>query len=117
MAKRALYLLREWLIEPKFDRTLSFVHDLAAVELGETVHVSKNLNIPFAQLKCTELATKDACTTMNGTTTETMTVPSKSSSLGQAIHTLKPPLSTSDSKTAAKQAQKEADGDLRSTAS
>ena len=41
MAKRALYLLREWLIEPKFDRTLSFVHDLAAVELGETYRYSQ----------------------------------------------------------------------------
>ena|SRR5215469_2465756 len=81
------------------------------------VHVSNNLHIPFAQLKCTELATKAACTTMNGTTTVTMAVPSKSSSLGQAIHTLKPSLSTSDSTTAAKQAQKEADGDIRATAS
>jgi hypothetical protein len=76
------------------------------------VHVSHNLGIPFAQLKCTELATKDACTTMNGTTTVTMTVPSKSSSLGQAIHTLKPSLSASDSESAAKQAKKKASADL-----
>ena len=81
------------------------------------VHVSHNLGIPFAQLKCTELATKDACTTTNGTTTETMTVPSKSSSLGQAIHTLKPSLSASDSQSAAKQAKKNASADLNGAAS
>src|SRR5262252_1459203 len=46
------------------------------------VHVSHNLGIPFAQLKCTELATADAC--------PGMTVPSKASHLGPAIQTLKP---------------------------
>lgn len=81
------------------------------------VHVSHNLGISFASLKCTELATKDACTTMTGTTTVTMTVPSKSSSLGQAIHTLRPAWTASESKTVAKQAQREADGDIRDTAS
>lgn len=81
------------------------------------VHVSHNLGISFASLKCTELATKDACTTMNGTTTVTMTVSSKSSSLGQAIHTLRPAWTASDSKMAAKQAQRDADGDIRDTAS
>jgi hypothetical protein len=81
------------------------------------VHVSHNLGIPFAQLKCTELATKDACTTMNGTTSATMTVPSKSSSLGQAIHTLKPSLSASDSESAAKQAKKNASADMHGAAS
>jgi hypothetical protein len=73
------------------------------------VHVSNNLGIPFDELKCTELATKDAC--------GTMAIPAKSSSLGQAIHTIKPTLSSSDSKSAAKQAQKQADGDIRSTES
>jgi len=73
------------------------------------VHVSNNLGIPFNQLKCTELATKDAC--------GTMAIPAKSSSLGQAIHTIKPTLSSSESKSAAKQAQKQADGDIRNTAS
>jgi hypothetical protein len=81
------------------------------------VHVSHNLGIPFAQLKCTELATKDACTTTNGTTTQTMPVPSKSSSLGQAIHTLKPSLSASDSDSAVKQAKKSATADLHGAAS
>jgi len=81
------------------------------------VHVSHNLGISFASLKCTELATKDACTTMAGTTTVTMTVPSKGSSLGRAIHTLRPAWTASDSKTAAKQAQTEADDDIRDTAS
>ena len=81
------------------------------------VHVSHNLDIPFDQLKCTELATKQACTITNGTTTQTLTVPSKGSSLGQAIQTQKPSMSSSESKSAAKQAQKQADGDIRSTAS
>lgn len=73
------------------------------------VHVSNNLSIPFATLKCTELATADAC--------PNMTVPSKSSSLGQAIHTLKPDMSSSDSKAAVKEANKQAKGDIRKTSS
>jgi hypothetical protein len=64
------------------------------------VHVSHNLGIPFAQLKCTELATTDAC--------PGMTVPAKGSHLGQAIQTLKPAMSAADSKSAAKEAEKEA---------
>ena len=71
--------------------------------LGQFVaalHVSHNLEIPFDQLKCTELATADAC--------GTMAVPSKGSHLGQAIQTLKPAMSSTDSKSAAKQAEKEA---------
>ena len=67
------------------------------------VHVSHNLGIPFDQLKCTELATADAC--------GTMTVPSKGSRLGQAIQTLKPTMSSAESKSAAKQAEKEASAD------
>lgn len=70
------------------------------------VHVSHNLDIPFAQLKCAELATTPAC--------PGMTVPSKSSHLGQAIQTLKPSMSSTDSKSAAKQAEKEASADTRS---
>ena len=69
------------------------------------VHVSHNLDIPFAQLKCTELATAAAC--------PNMTVPSKSSHLGQAIQTLKPTMSSADSKSAAKQAEKEASADTQ----
>lgn len=64
------------------------------------VHVSHNLGIPFAQLKCTELATADAC--------PGMTVPAKGSHLGQAIQTLKPAMTSADSKSAAKEAEKEA---------
>jgi hypothetical protein len=79
------------------------------------VHVSNNLDIPFAQLKCTELATKDACTTTNGTTTVTMTVPAKGSSLGGAIQTLKPSTTSSDAKAAVKEANKQAAGDIRNT--
>src|SRR6267154_792456 len=69
------------------------------------VHVSHNLGIPFDQLKCTELATADAC--------PGLTVPSKSSHLGQAIQTLKPTMSSTDSKSAAKQAEKEASADTQ----
>ncbi len=68
------------------------------------VHVSHNLGIPFDQLKCTELATTDAC--------PGMIVPAKGSHLGQAIHTLKPTMSSTDSKSAAQQAEKEASADL-----
>ena len=71
------------------------------------VHVSHNLGIPFDQLKCTELATKDAC--------GTLTIPAKGSSLGGAISTLKPTLSSSDTKAALKQAQKQASSDMSST--
>ena len=74
--------------------------------LGQFVaaaHVSHNLAIPFDQLKCTELATADAC--------PGMTVPLKGSHLGQAIQTLKPTMSSADSKSAAKQAEKEASAD------
>jgi hypothetical protein len=69
------------------------------------VHVSHNLGIPFDQLKCTELATPDAC--------GTMTVPSKGSHLGQAIQTLRPAMSSTDTKSAAKQAEKEASADTQ----
>lgn len=79
------------------------------------VHVSNNLDIPFAQLKCAELATKAACTTTNGTTTVTMTVPAKGSSLGGAIQTLKPSTTSSDAKAAVKEANKQAAGDIRNT--
>lgn len=79
------------------------------------VHVSNNLDIPFAPLKCTELATKDACTTTNGTTTVTMTVPPKGSSLGRAIQTLKPGTTSSGAKAAVKEANKQAAGDIRNT--
>src|SRR6266849_5129200 len=54
------------------------------------VHVSHNLGIPFDQLKCTELATTTACPAG-------MTMPSKSSHLGQAIQTLKPTMSSTES--------------------
>jgi hypothetical protein len=67
------------------------------------VHVSHNLGISFGQLKCTELATPDAC--------PGMTVPSKSSHLGQAIQTLKPTMNSAASKSAAKQAEKQASAD------
>ena len=69
------------------------------------VHVSHNLGIPFDQLKCTELATAEACSGM--------TVPSKRSHLGQAIQTLKPTMNSTESKAAAKQAEKEASAETQ----
>jgi hypothetical protein len=57
-------------------------------------------DIPFASLKCTELAQAQFCP-------QGMNVPSKTSSLGQAIHTLKPDRTSTETKSAAKQAQKE----------
>jgi hypothetical protein len=69
------------------------------------VHVSHNLDIPFEQLKCSELATAEAC--------PGMTVPAKGSHLGQAIQTLKPTMSPTESKAAAKQAEKEAAADTQ----
>jgi hypothetical protein len=64
--------------------------------LGEfvaAVHVSHNLGIPFDQLK----------TTME----------SNGDNLGKAIHTLNPNLSTKESKSDAKKAEKEANRDIR----
>ena len=74
------------------------------------VHVSHNLGIPFDSLKCRELAQAQYC--LKG-----MTVPSKTSNLGQSIQTLKPAMTSTESKSAAKQAEKEASGDVRETAS
>src|SRR3989449_5888622 len=64
------------------------------------LHVSKNLGIPFDQLKATMLGTTPQLTAT--TTGSTTTTGSKPMSLGQAIHTLQPSLSEKD-------AQKEAD--------
>lgn len=74
------------------------------------VHVSHNLGISFDQLKCTELAQAQYCPAG-------MTVPSKGSSLGQAIETLKPSTSSSDAKAAVKEANKQAHNDIRSSQS
>jgi hypothetical protein len=72
------------------------------------VHISHNLGIPFDHLKCTELATADACPSP-------LIQPAKGTSLGGAIQTLKPSISTSESKAAAKQARKQASSDLGRT--
>src|SRR5256712_12781422 len=68
------------------------------------LHVSKNLGIPFDQLKATMLGTTPqlTATTAGATTTGSTTTGSKAMSLGQAIHTLQPRLSEKD-------AHKEAD--------
>jgi hypothetical protein len=65
------------------------------------VHVSRNLGIPFADLKATMLGT----TTTGGATTGGM-------SLGQAIQRLRP---TADATTAVRLAEREADADVRTT--
>lgn len=65
------------------------------------VHVSNNLDIPFAQLKCTELGGQ-FCTPP--TTASGM-------SLGQAIHIIKPTLSSTDVKNETSKASKQAHGD------
>jgi hypothetical protein len=74
------------------------------------VHVSHNLRIPFDSLKCTELAQTQYCP-------KGVAVPSKPSSLGQAIHTLKPDMSATDSKSAAKEAEKQASSDIHTATS
>jgi hypothetical protein len=66
------------------------------------VHVSNNLDIPFAQLKCTELGGQ-FCTPP--TTASGM-------SLGKAIHTIKPTLSSTEVKDETSKASKQAQGDM-----
>ena len=63
------------------------------------VHVSQNLNIPFADLKATMMGTKAGTL---GT--------AKSESLGKAIHDLKP---TADARAEVKKADQEADTDIK----
>lgn len=74
------------------------------------VHVSNNLGIPFAQLQCTELGTTQA-TALKLTCPASVTN-TGSMSLGGAIHTIKPTLSSTDVKNSTKQATKQAHGDL-----
>lgn len=66
------------------------------------VHVSSNLDIPFAQLKCTELGGQFC----------TPTTTASGMSLGQAIHTIKPTLSSTDVKNETVKASKQAHGDM-----
>lgn len=77
-----------------------------------TAHVANNLGIPFAQLQCTELGTTKA-------TSLSLTCPSSVTntggmSLGGAIHTIKPTLSTSQTKSEAGKAMKQAHSDTSS---
>jgi hypothetical protein len=67
------------------------------------LHVSQNLNIPFADLKATMLGTKADATTSG---------PAKPESLGRAIHDLKP---TADATSEAHKADVEAQADLKAT--
>jgi hypothetical protein len=72
------------------------------------LHVSKNLKIPFAQLKATMLGTSTGTATATSTT-ENATNPM---SLGQAIHKLRP---TADADTEAQHATVQASVDVKTT--
>src|SRR5438093_9436930 len=81
------------------------------------LHVSKNLGIPFDQLKATMLGTTPqlTATTARSTTTGSTTTGSKPMSLGQAIHTLQPNLSEKDAQKEADTAENQAKVDIKIT--
>jgi len=81
------------------------------------LHVSKNLGIPFDQLKATMLGTTPqlTATTTGSTTTASTTTGSKPMSLGQAIHTLQPNLSAKDAEKEADKAENQARVDIKIT--
>src|SRR6266516_1312988 len=81
------------------------------------LHVSKNLGIPFDQLKATMLGTTPqlTATTAGSTTTGSTTTGSKPMSLGQAIHTLQPSLSEKDAQKEADTAENQAKVDIKIT--
>ena len=81
------------------------------------LHVSKNLGIPFDQLKATMLGTTPqlTATTAGSTTTASTTTGSKPMSLGQAIHTLQPNLSAKDAEREADTAENQAKVDIKIT--
>jgi len=81
------------------------------------LHVSKNLGIPFDQLKATMLGTTPqlTATTTGSTTTASTTTGSKPMSLGQAIHTLQPNLSAKDAEREADTAENQAKVDIKIT--
>src|SRR5437763_1221015 len=81
------------------------------------LHVSKNLGIPFDQLKATMLGTTPqlTATTTGSTTTASTTTGSKPMSLGQAIHTLQPSLSDKDAHKEADTSENQAKVDIKIT--
>ena len=81
------------------------------------LHVSKNLGIPFDQLKATMLGTTPqlTATTTGSTTTASTTTGAKPMSLGQAIHTLQPSLSEKDAQKEADTAENQAKVDIKIT--
>jgi len=81
------------------------------------LHVSKNLGIPFDQLKATMLGTTPqlTATTTGSTTTASTTTGSKPMSVGQAIHTLQPSLSEKDAQKEADTAENQAKVDIKIT--
>jgi hypothetical protein len=76
------------------------------------VHVSHNLDIPFDQLKCTELGTKKA--TASGMTCPSTVTNESGMSLGKAIHTIQP---DTNSKQAVHDANRQAKTDIQSSKS
>ena len=72
------------------------------------VHVSHNLGIPFADLKCAELGTTAA--TASGAVCSPAVTNEKGTSLGQAIQTLKP---DANSQQAIQEANRQAEKDLK----
>jgi hypothetical protein len=72
------------------------------------VHVSHNLGIPFADLKCSELGTVKA--TASGTTCSSSVTNQNAESLGKAIQTLKP---EANSPKAIQEADRQGEQDLK----
>jgi len=70
------------------------------------LHVSKNLNIPFDQLKAKMTATA---------TSSTVQTSSPPMSLGKAIHAVRPDISTSQANAEAKRAEKQATVTVKAT--
>ncbi len=77
-------------------------------------HVSKNLNIPFADLKAKMTGIPAAGTAGTAGTTAAST-PTNPESLGKAIHDLRPSLSATDVKAEVEKAESEAKADEKTT--
>src|SRR5438034_3212795 len=81
------------------------------------LHVSKNLGIPFDQLKATMLGTNPqlTATTTGSSKPGSTTTGSKPMTLSQAIHTLQPSLSEKDARKEADTGENQAKVDIRIT--
>src|SRR5262249_42862840 len=72
------------------------------------LHVSRNLNIPFDQLKAKMLGLAPTTTTTTTATADAPTSSAKPMSLGQAIHDLRPTIPQVEAEQEAQRAVKEA---------